>query len=243
MSEIPQFVGLKFPVFQYWVKAHWVPGKHGAFVGPTGEGKSTLAVHLLRMRKYVMALDPKGEDTTLERSGFTRITSFPLPRKIRRDLAEERPVRIIIGGPARSHADDRRNKALIQSYVEWARFTGGWTVYADEFQVLSDMRMFGLGVEIERQLITARKDASSILTSFQAAAWVSKAATRQATAFIVIFRTRDEDMIKAAAKAAGRPFRDVITAIEQLPPFHCLVIPADISAPMLIINPPELTSG
>ncbi len=234
-----QFIGMPFWMFKLWVRDEWVAGKHAAFIGPTGQGKSTLAVHLLKQRKWVLAFDPKGEDTTLENSGFTRITTYPLPRKIRNQVAEGMPARLIIGGSARSKADDQKLQRLMGQYLEMARHQGGWTVYADEFQVLSDMRMFGLGVPIERSLITARKDGTSVLTSFQAAAWVSKAATRQA-ALIVVWPTRDEDMIKAVAKAAGRPFRDVMTAMQELPQFHCLVIPQNIHAPMIIINPPEV---
>lgn len=235
----PNVVGVPFDTFLLWLKASWTPGKHFALVGPTGEGKSTFAVHALKQRKWVMALDAKGEDDTLESSGFVRITSFPLPRKIRNDIAEGRPARLIIGGSARNDREERALKELMRQAVRDVRQQGGWTVYADEFQVLADLRMFGLGKPIEQLLITARKNRTSVMTSFQAAAWVPKAATRQA-AYIALWPTRDRAMIKAVAEAAGRPWHEVEAAVDVLPQYYCLVIPGNIHAPILIVHPPKV---
>lgn len=58
----------------------WKPGGHWALIGPTGEGKSTFAVGILGLRKWVLSLDPKGEDETLESSGYQRLTTMPPPR-------------------------------------------------------------------------------------------------------------------------------------------------------------------
>src|SRR5262245_52628705 len=54
------------------------PGHHMAVIGPTGCAKTTHSVgFLLACRKYVLALDPKGEDETLSASGFVRVTELP----------------------------------------------------------------------------------------------------------------------------------------------------------------------
>jgi hypothetical protein len=231
-------IGIPFNHFLLWLKGSWTPGKHFALCGPTGEGKTTFAVHTLLQRKWVMALDAKGEDDTLEASGFTRITSFPLPRKIRNDISEGRPARLILGGSARNDREERALRSLMAQGVAAVRQQGGWTVYADEFQVLADLRMFGLGKPIEQLLITARKNRTSVMTSFQAAAWVPKAATRQA-AFIALWPTRDRAMIKAIAEAAGRPWREVEEAVDVLPQYYVIIIPSNIHAPMMIVHPPK----
>ena len=72
-------------------------------------------------------------------------------------------------------------------------------------------------------LITARRDKASVLTSFQAAAWVSKHATRQAR-FAVIWPTGDRDMIKNVAQSMGRDWRQVAAAVDELRLFHVPVI-------------------
>jgi hypothetical protein len=238
-SKGVQVIGVDFPIFLAWLKDTWTPGKHFALCGPTGEGKTTFAVHALQARKWVMALDPKGEDDTLEASGFVRVTKLPLPRKIRNDISEGKPARIILGGSARTDAEERALRELMRRGIAMVRQQGGWTIYADEFQILADLRMFNLGKPIEQLLIAARKNRTSVMTSFQAPAWVPKASTRQA-AFVALWPTRDRNMIKAVAEATGRPWHELEAAVDVLPPYYVLVIPSSIHAPIVLVHPPEL---
>jgi len=220
----------------------WAPGAHWALIGPTGEGKSTHAVGLLRLRKWVLALDPKGEDDTLQASGWQRITSLPPPRRMQKDVQEGKPMRLLVGGQARTDQEDIALQKLMRDGITYCRHSGGWTLYVDEFELLSSQRMFKLGPNIERMLITARRDKTSVVTSFQAAAWVSKHATRQAT-YATMWPTRDRNMVKAVAEAMGRDWRSVAAAIDLLPPFHTLTIPKQIRAPMLITSAPKITGS
>jgi hypothetical protein len=226
----------------------WQPGDHVALVGPTGEGKTTFAVGLLNLRKYDLALDPKGEDTTLSRSGFVRITRLPPPGWVQDDIAEGKPARLIVGGAARTAEQDTELERLMREALDYVRHSGGWTLYVDEFQLLADQRMFQLGSRVERMLITARKDGTSVVTSFQAMAWVPRAAVRQATAFVVLFATRDRDMIQATARGMGRNWQDVAYIMDKVArdtrtEFCCLVIPRAIRDPMLLVRARELRAG
>src|SRR5260370_41107528 len=99
--------------------------------------------------------------------------------------------------------------------------------------------MFRLGSRVERMLITARKEGTSVVTSFQAMAWGPKAAVRQATAFVVLFATRDRDMIKATAQGIGPDWRQVGCIVgrmarepraESAPP----VLPRAVRAPLVL---------
>lgn len=218
----------------------WAPGAHWALIGPTGEGKTTHAVGILRLRKWVLALDPKGEDDTLETSGWKRVTSLPPPKKIQDEIAEGKPARLLVGGTARTDEEDVALQKLMRDGITYSRHAGGWTLYVDEFELLSSQRMFHLGPNIERMLITARRDKTSVVTSFQAAAWVSKHATRQAT-YATMWPTRDRNMIKAVAEAMGRDWHGMAEAIDLLPPFHTLTIPKQIRAPMLITSAPKVS--
>jgi hypothetical protein len=229
----------------------WKPGGHWALIGPTGEGKSTFAVGLLEGRKWVLALDPKGEDETLESSGHQRVMSMPPPRGRRLGRPEPGtdrwvwdrvekglPVGLIAGFEALTDEEDAALHQLMRDAITWCRRTRGWTLYVDEFELLSSQRMFGLGADIERMLITARRAGTSVVTSFQAAAWVSKHATRQAS-FVSLWPTRERDMIKAVAESMGRDWRTVAAAVDELPPYHVLVIPKQIRMPMIVTSAPK----
>jgi hypothetical protein len=238
-SDITQVVAVEWDTFLQWFKQAWDPGQHVALIGPTGEGKTTFAAGILNLRKYVLALDPKGEDETLSNSGFTRIVSWPINSEMRDDIREGKPCRLIVGGSLRTDEDMKRLTALMRQTVAGVRAEGGWTCYADEFQLLADRRMFGLDKEIEGMLISARSRGTSVVTSFQAPAWVPKAATRQAT-FCVLWPTRDADMIKNVAQSMGRPWQDVVAAVRELPSYHSLVIPKRTRAPMILTHAPKL---
>lgn len=234
-----RIVGVPFDTFLKWLEDIWEPGQHMAVIAPTGEGKTTFVKPVLDLRKWVMALDPKGRDDTLELYGYERITKFPLPRKMRNDIADGKPARIVIGDSARTDEEEARLKALMLEALKEARRDGGWTVYVDEFQIFADRRMFGLDKPVEKMLIAARRDKSSVITSFQAAAWVPKAAIRQCR-IAAIGPTRDRQMIKNVAEGMGRDWKELVIMIDEVPKFTWIVIPRDVRAPMLLTRPPKL---
>lgn len=120
------------------------------------------------------------------------------------------------------------------------RQVGGFTLYVDEHQVFSDPRMFNLGKDIARQAITAARDGVSVITSMQYLAWVERASTRQAT-MIAMCRTGDPDLIRSAAQMAGRPYKMIGAALDELPKYWWLVIPDEQRAPMLMVRAPKVT--
>ena len=250
-------IGLPWETFLRYMRDTWKPGQHIAMIGPTGEGKSTFAGGLLSLRKWVMALDPKGEDETLTATGYERVRTVPSANRgplwrakhwqaarqwdrIENRIAEGLPARIIVGGPARTDAQDAANQALMRKSFTYARESGGWTVYVDEFELISSQRQFNLGRNVERMLISARRDGTSVVTSFQAAAWVSKHATRQAR-FAVIWPTGDRRMIQNVAESMGRDWKQLAAGVDELPAFHVLVIPRGKSGgPLVCTSAPKL---
>lgn len=252
----PLVTGMTWPQFLTHMQRTWEPGQHIAMIGPTGEGKSTFAGGLLSLRKYVLAFDPKGEDQTLSATGYERVLKLPNEidmwerarrsaharqwDRIHQDIAEGRPAKLIIGGPSRTVAQDTRNQSLMHSAFQYAREAGGWTVYVDEFELISSQRQFNLGRWVERMLISARSEGTSVVTSFQAAAWVSKHATRQAR-MTVMWPTGDRDMIKAVASSMGRDWRQVAAAVDELPKYHVVVIPrGKTGGPLICTSAPKL---
>ena len=99
--------------------------------------------------------------------------------------------------------------------------------------------MYGLGPQVERMQISARSAGISIVTAFQAPAWVPKASTRQSN-IIVAWRTRDEDMVKNIARAAGRSWKDIGQTMDELPKYLVLVIPDELRAPLMMTSAPKI---
>lgn len=234
----------------------WQPGEHWALIGPTGCAKTTHAVGILGIRKFVLALDPKGEDETLSASGYVRVRSLPRTGwrgaadrisggedqrawdRLHKRIEDGHDARVLIGGGSKTDAQDIRLQQLMRDAITYSRHSGGWTLYVDEFELLSSQRMFKLGPLIERMLITARRDRTSVITAFQAPAWVSKHATRQARRAVVW--PQDGDMVKNIARGMGRDWRPVAAAVDELPEFHTLTIPRGKHHPMVITMAPKL---
>lgn len=235
----PAPVALSWSHFLDQMRQDWAPGQHVAMIGPTGEGKTTLAIGLLELRKWVCALDPKGMDDTLSASGYERIRKWPPPGRIRDRIAEGYPARLLIGGPARTDDETRQLEETLTAAVQGVREEGGWTLYIDEFQVLSDRRMMGVTTQIEQLLITARTRGTSVVSSFQAPAWVPRAATRQAS-WCVMWSTAAEDSVKTIAEAFGRQWSHLKAQADLLPEFHVLVIPKRHREPLIVTHPPKV---
>jgi hypothetical protein len=232
----------------------WQPGEHMALDGPTGEGKTTHAVGILASRKYVLALDPKGEDETLSQSGYVRVRSiwedslrWRLAHRqdsrtwndIHRRIDDGLDARVIVGGGSSTDAEDIALQRLMRDAITYSRHSGGWTLYVDEFELLSSQRMFNEGPRIERMLITARRKKTSVVTTFQAPAWISQHATRQARR-AVKWPTGDRNMIKKLAEAMGRDWRELGSAVDLLPEYHTITIPRGKRHPMVITSAPQL---
>lgn len=239
MSTPLRVEGMTWEEFVPHFQKRWKPGQHAALIGPTGTGKSTLMVGILPMRKYVMALDPKGGDSTLSKLkdyGFEE-SDWPPNKKVRKAIEEGKPARLIIGSTLKT-ADDlprlrqQLSKALLDSFNE-----RGWTVYIDELQIAADRRMMGLMTSIERNLIAARDRKVSMVGSFQRPAYVPKAASEMSTWFVV-FYTRDREVVRRIAEMAGRPTEEVRGMVEGLPEFCVLLFSRNPRDPVIVTSAP-----
>lgn len=225
LDPAADYVALPFEDFLEDFATRWEPGQHIALVGPTGVGKTTLAAHLLKQRNYVLALDPKGGDSTLatlEKSGFRKVSQWPLPKKILREIQEGKPAQLILTHPWRTAADEPKLVSLLERGIDGAFEMGGWTLYIDELQMAADRRMGKLGASIERCLIAARDRGVSVVTSFQRPANVPRTASDQAT-YLVVWYTRDRDVVHRLSEMMGRDRAEIRGAINALDR-HCVLV-------------------
>lgn len=205
--------GMNPDEFDEWWAGIWQPGEHVAYLGPTGTGKSNAAITMLRPRRFVLALDPKGGDQTLKKLGYPRMKTWPPPRKFWRDIEDGKPSRWIVGFVPQVREEYVKLGQMLDACMGDVFTAGGFTVYIDELEIAA--RFMKLSGSIELFLIAARNRGISIVTSFQRPAYVPTTATSQATYFVTYY-TRDTEVVGRLGEMAGRPRHEMRGLIKGL---------------------------
>lgn len=117
----------------------WDQGEHVACIGPTGAGKTTLALFLLDYRKFVTVFATKPVDETLDalqRDGFVRHTTW---EKFRPPQFE--PRRLLWPNARKLNAATQQSiefsKAFEAIYIE-----GKWCLFIDELWFMINQLKF-----------------------------------------------------------------------------------------------------
>jgi energy-coupling factor transporter ATP-binding protein EcfA2 len=234
----PKIVPKTWDQFLTDFEKEWSPGQHIALIAPTGQGKTTVLVSLLGLRKYVLALDPKGGDSTLAKTKYRRLGAWPPRSKDYDDMAEGKPVRYLVG-PKVHTRDDRARLGTVQTDTLRGAFDdGGWTVAIDELQVAADK--MGHADDIETLLISARDKRLSVVSLFQRPANVPRAAFEMAS-HIFLGLTLDVDTVNRLAEIVGRPKYEIRGAVEGLASYDYswMVLPNNPRRPIILTLPRE----
>lgn len=215
--------GVGLPPFLRWGaflnQFHWHQGEHVTMVGPTGAGKTSLALQILPRRDYVIVLATKKRDISLyrplEKQGYVTQTDL--------DLDWERFPRIIYKPPL----DEPTRRALEEQAEDFSEAlvevfqVGNWCLYGDEIRYLTDN--LKLKSEMDVLWLQGRSLGISIMVSTQRPVSIPLLAFDQAT-HLFIWKTTLRDDVLRVAEFGGDRSEEIRWTVPRLPEHELLYV-------------------
>lgn len=194
----------------------WNQGEHLALVGPTGQGKTHLALKLLPMRGHTVILGTKPRDKTLaglKGEGYRRIEQWPPPNSDAN--------RVLLWPKWKGPMDTRRQAEVLRHALLNIFHEESWCVFADDVQYLTDM--LGLRRMLDMLWLQARALGISVVAATQRPRNVPRAMWNQSS-HLFIWGTNDEEDLKSLGGLGGFSSKKVRGIVAELPKHHALYL-------------------
>lgn len=190
-------------------------------IGPTGAGKTTLALALLPRRSYVIAFGTKPKDATLDR--LVKTAGWRLVRDVEKmPTPIVRPSERIVFWPKfLTPADQQRQAYQIGRVMMDAFVEGGWCLFIDELDYVENT--LGLAKLTKALLTQGRSIGLSIVVGTQRPAHVSLLIYDQPT-HVFFWRDNDERNLKRIAGMNGLHSRLIRETVSTLATHECLYV-------------------
>lgn len=205
--------------FHRYFQRSWHQGEHVSYIGPTGSGKTTLALAILPIRRYVLALATKPKDATMDR--LHRADRWPIIKDWPPRRLAPSATRVILWPPFRSPADVANQQVVMHRAITEAFTAGGWTIFADELFYLC--KYLGLQRTLEMVWTQGRSVGITLVGGTQRPAHVPLLAYDQAT-HLFFWRDNDETNLRRISGLGGLNSQAIRRTVAALPKHHALYL-------------------
>lgn len=199
-----------YPRFAKAYKVDRTSADHVTIIGPTGTGKTVLAMKIADLRRYVVVLGCKPKDAQLAKMtkarGYRRQTTGELP-------SGGRAARKLVVWPKYRGVEDRpRQLAAFDTVFDRAFDAGGWHIVAEEAPHLVDL---GMERRLRQHLRMGRSTASGLILCTQRPRGLPYEAISGAQ-HLLFFGTNDDEDLKRLGGMNGVSSREVRHAVSNL---------------------------
>lgn len=177
----------------------WRQDQHVGLVGPTDQGKTNLAYHLLSRRQYVTYFAIKTRDETLDSfgkaGGYQRIHDWPpKTRLLRREIGADKMPRRLLWPDARQLGAEPEQKRVFGKALADIYAQGGWCPVFDDYWYLA--HILGFEKSTKKYLANARSNYIPMLICTQRPAGNRLVELFDQSTHLFFFRDNDEQNLK-----------------------------------------------
>jgi hypothetical protein len=211
-----------------YLRENFRQGDHVAIIGPTGTGKTHIALEVAELRAYVIVLACKPRDPLISDAisrGYWLTSGDDLSREI--EYVDGRPLHPrIVAWPKLSdraarklpdrqllEAERAHQRPRVAAALGYVRKTGHWAVVLDEGTWIC--RDLNLQRQVDSALFQFRTLNSSVIILGQRPSWMGRYVLSSPT-HLFLFNTNDGDDRKALGNVSGVDTRLVAQLVERL---------------------------
>jgi hypothetical protein len=202
-----------YPMFARAYKVSRDSADHVTILGPTGTGKTTLAMQVAALRKYVVALGTKPKDAPF--AGLLNSQGYVIRRSSDAALPSPSITPRVCIWPTHTRnedADALRHHRVFKSVLSQTYSDGGWHVICEEASHLVDL---GLRNSLRRNLRLGRSNSNGLILCAQRPVFIPKEAISGAQ-HIFMFGTNDKADLDSLGGMNGMSSKVVREAVAGL---------------------------